>query len=116
MNTSVQHLPLKPSEIVELEINDESVLRIVLGLALECHEFVARSGVTDHSVQQYLPMVLGVLDRNAGDLLDCVEVSTLGASDLSALQISFSEEGYRSLAVAAKDVVAGSINGDARIV
>lgn len=102
--------------VSELEINDEAMRLVVFGLARECHEFALARGIPSHSVEDQLPLVLGVLDGRAGNLLDCSPVAASGASDIAGIRIGFSPVAYRRLAEAAKDRVAGAIDRDGRLV
>lgn len=93
----------------ELQINDEAMGPIVLGLALECHEFALASGIPSQSVDDQLPLVFGVLDRHLRDILNIRNVPAVGTSCLSGLRIGFSDEGYRLTAKAAKDRMANAV-------
>lgn len=98
--------------VSELKFDNEAMGLIVLGLALEVHEFALARGIPSHSVDHQLPLVFGVLDGNLSHLLDARDVPALDASCLAALSIGFSDKGYRLLADAAKDRVANSIYRD----
>ncbi|MFA7647851.1 MAG: hypothetical protein WCY15_12855 [Phenylobacterium sp.] len=96
----------------ELKFDNEAVGLIVLGLALEAHEFALARGIPSHSIDDKLPLVFGVLDGHLSHLLDVRDVPARDTSCLAALSIGFSDEGYRLLAAAAKDRVANAIDRD----
>lgn len=103
-------------KVSDLEINDEAMGLIVFGLARECHEFALSRGIASHSVEDQLPLVFSVLGSNMSDLLDVRDVVTGDATCLAALNIGFSDEGYRRLADTAKDRMAGAVDSDCRVV
>lgn len=109
----VRRIGMTDAWVSDLKVSDhEAVSRIVFGLARECHEFALSSGIPSHSVEDQLPLVFGVLNGNTGNLLDARVVPASGAADLAALRIDFSPEGYRFLAEAAKDRMAGAVHVD----
>lgn len=99
-------------DVSELKFDNEAMGLIVRGLALEAYEFALASGIPSHSVDDQLPLVFGVLERDLGHLLDMRNVPARSTSDLAALSTGFSDRGYRLLADAAKDRVANSIYRD----
>ncbi|KIN75512.1 hypothetical protein [Sulfitobacter guttiformis] len=102
--------------VSELHIDNKSVGLIVRSLAVECHDFAVLSGIPSHSVEHQLPLVFGVLDSHGSDLLNVSDIPAVNTSDIAAIHISFSNEGYLSLARAAKNRVADAADVDANIV
>ncbi|WP_424975287.1 hypothetical protein [Dinoroseobacter sp. S124A] len=96
-------------------INDESVRLVVLSLARECHDFAISCGIASHSVEHQLELVLGIIDSHRSDLLDVRDVPALNTTDIAAIRIGFSDEGYLLLAEAAKDRLTNSLNVDADV-
>jgi len=95
----------RPMKLSQLEINDKSMGLIVRSLALEVHKFCLSSGILSHSVEDQLPLVFSVLDRNFSDLIDFCDIPAGDASGFAGLVIRFSEKGYRTIAEAAKNRV-----------
>lgn len=101
----------KDAWVSDLKItDDEAMSLIVLSLATERHELALARGILSRLVEHQLPLVFGILNGNPGDLLDVVPVPASGASCIAAVHIRFSQEGYRRLAEAAKDRVAGTVD------
>lgn len=98
--------------VSQLEFNDESVSLIVRRLALECHEFAVARDISGSSVEDHLSLVLDVLDGNLGGIMRFEDIPATGAGDICGLAIRFSSEGYRRLADAAKDRMAGAVDID----
>lgn len=101
-----------PADISEIQFNDESMLLIVFGIALECHDFALSRGISSHSVEDQLPLVFSVLDGHLSCLLNISDIATVGTTSVAGLTICFSNEGYRFLTDTAKNRVADSIDGD----
>lgn len=93
-------------KVSELHINDEAMLLIVRGLALEAHDFAASCGIPHGSVEDQPPLAFSVLDSHLNDLLEVRNVPATGTPYIAAIRIGFSNEGYRLAAQAAKDRVA----------
>ena len=92
------------SWVSELDVNDEAMSRIAFGLARECHDFAAKSGIPDRAVKGYLGVCFNELSRNLHDFVLISPVITDGASKLS-LSISFSPAVDRRTAEAAKNSI-----------
>ena len=97
--------------VSELEVNNESIGLLVLGIARECHDLALSRGIPSHSVEDQLPLVFSVFDSNLRDLLRFREIPAAGTPCLAAIAMTFSPEGYRRAASAAKDRMANSVDG-----
>lgn len=104
---------MRDEEIAGLEVNDETMRLVVLGLAAEVQEFALSRGIAGSTVEAQLELILREFEGDLGGLLDIREVPAVGATDIAALSVRFSAEHYRRLASAAKDRVAGTLDVDA---
>lgn len=104
--------PVLNLDVSELQVNDEAVRLVVFSLALEAHHFALTRGLLSQSVEHQLPLVLGIIDSHLSDLLNVVSVPAVRASDIAAVRVGFSQEGYRLAAEAAKNGVDDTIDGD----
>ncbi|WP_323783112.1 hypothetical protein [Leisingera sp.] len=103
---------LSASALAALPIDGEAAALIARSIAAELESFAVAHGVTHDPVEGYLHFVVGVIERNSADLLDFRCVPASGAACLGAVEVSFSYEGYRLAAQAAKDAILDVINGD----
>lgn len=97
--------------VSDLKITDDKAMAlIVLRLATEVHDFALSSGVASHSVKDQLSLVFGVLNSHLADFVSVTPVVAVDASDFAAIRVGFSPEGYRRIAIAAKDRVADAVD------
>jgi hypothetical protein len=102
-------------KVSELQINAEAMMLIVRSLAVETHNLAASRGIAHGSVDDQLPLVLGIIDSSPSYLLAIRDVPTSDTACLAAVSIRFSDKGYRLLAPAAKDRVANSADGNGNV-
>lgn len=106
---------LTRSDLAALPVNGESAVLIARCLAAECEDFALASGVAHGSIEGYLHFVHGVIQRSLCNFLDVRDVPARGASCIAAVDVFFSYEGYRCAAEAAKNAIAGVVDGDADV-
>lgn len=93
----------------QIQVNDKTVVLIAVCLASKCHDLALARGVTGHSVQNHLPLILDVIADDSHNLIRLVPVVATVASDIAAFRLSFDPEGYRRAAQAAKDRMANAV-------
>ena len=94
----------------EFKIDSEAVMAVINRLALECHKSELARGITDKSVDLYLPLVCDIFLNNSDDFLKVVPVAASGTSDVLTLSITFDPIVYRRMAEAAKNRAARTLD------